>query len=264
MNRFLWACLIILALLSILLVVSIVIPGSGSPNTSIAAPQSPENLSLSLALAYLGVNTTKATVHSVLPLSETELYSYMDSGYIGFNDTLYIVNLTLLEDSPFYANDIVFVDINQSKIVCNEWYSYRNSPGLFDVTLPPGASFYHILTGGLNVGSIGIYGAQLFSYYLSNLTPKNANVTPILVDGSNLSLMKNGSGYRAAEYIDTNTNMTTVMNGTYTIYPGWSVNASIKRYPAYAGAQIPYEANQDYYIVLKNEGANASNLTIWS
>ena len=188
-----------------------------------------------------------------------------DSGYINVNDSLYIVNLTMPNPVISYDREIITVDMNHSNVVTNEWYSYRGIPAEFDITLPVSASYYHILSGpimaGLNMGDE--FGVQLFWYHLGNLTPKDAKVYPILLDEANLSLMKTGGSYQAALYNDTSTNLPTIMNGTYTIYPGWSVNASVKRSLAYNTSSWPdFDFSHKYYLVLKNAGTGTVNLSL--
>ncbi len=254
-RRFLLVCLLILALLFALIIISIV-----------NAPQHSEDLALNTALSDPGVKAAIANdqgnykVLSIIPQGQTE-----QSGYINVNNTLYIVNLSMQGMMFGPDREIAFVDMNQSKVIGSEWYSYRGFPGSFGITLPPGASYYHILIGSI-IGGPGMmdqFGVQTFWGRIDSLTPKDAKVIPILVDAANLSLMKNGSSYQPAEYNDTNTNRTTVMNGTYTIYLGWDVNASIRRQPAYNTGNWPdFDLSKKYYLVLKNIGTDQVDLDL--
>lgn len=254
MDRFLAACLIIVTII----VAMIIIP-------NIIVPQSSENIVLSIALSDPGVRATMANYNGNYNVVSITPQGQSDSGYINVNDSLYIVYLTMPNPVISYDREIIIVDTNQSKVVSNEWYSYRGIPALFDITLPPGASYYHLLSGpimaGPNMGDD--FGVQTFWYHLGNLTPKDAQVFPILVDEANLSLMKSGSSYQATVYNDTVTNRQAVMNGTYTLFPGWGVNASIKRPPVYNTGNWPdFDMSQKYYLVLKNEGSDIVNLNL--
>ena len=264
MNRFLLACLLIIVLLLALITI-ILVPHLSSSVILMPHPSSPENLALSIALSDPGVRSTIANYNGNYNVVSVTPQGQADSGYINVNDSLYIVNLTMPNPVISYGREIIIVDLNQCKVLCNEWYSYRGIPVEFDIMLPADASYYHILSGpiwaGSNMGDE--FGVQSFWYHLGNLTPKDAKVYPILVDEANLSLMKTGGSYQAAVYNDTTTNLPTVMNGSYAIYPGWSVNASVKRSPAYNTSSWPaFDMSHNYYLVLKNAGTDTVNINL--
>jgi hypothetical protein len=160
---------------------------------------------------------------------------------------------------------VAFVNMNQSKVIGGEWYSYRGFPGSFDITLPPGTSYYHSLYGPIMAGQ-GMgeeFGVQTFWGTIRKISPDNARIYPFIVDESNLSRVKAGSSFELAEYNDTNTGTPAVMDGTHTVYSGWSVNASVKRQPVYdTGTWPDFDFSRSYYIVLKNAGPETVNMTI--
>ena len=153
------------------------------------------------------------------------------SGFIDVADTLVTVNISMQGRIMGTERYIVFVDLNQSKVTGSEWYSYRGFPGWLDITLPPGASYYHSLYGSVYAGpgTGEDSGVETFWCRIDKLYPENATLYPILVDEINLTRIKNGSSYEAALYNDTYTHKSAVLNGSYPIRSGWLVNASVLR-----------------------------------
>jgi hypothetical protein len=257
MDRFLLVCLLIFSAICAIIIIDITL----APPLSVD-----DNRAISIALADPGVkieianNQGNYKVVSVTPQGQDGR-----SGFINISDTLVAVNLSVQGTMIAPDRYIAFVDLNQSKVVSSEWYSYRGGlPASFDITLSPGASYYHALNSLLHVSTgYGEAGIEVFVCHLDRLYPENAKLYPILVDGTNLSLMKTGSNYGLAVYNDTNTGKLAVLNGTYQIHPGWSINASVPRQQVYdTGSWPDYDYSVHYYIVLKNPGPDTIRMTI--
>jgi hypothetical protein len=273
MNRLVLACLVMVAICVLAVVVFVVVPRLSSPSINLSSdgrtngtrlPSPSINLSsddqaIGIALADPGVKTAiedhngNYQVVGVVPQDQNP-----DSGYFNFSNTLVMVNMTMLHALSPGVNVperyLAFVDLNRSAVVDRESYSYRGSPGELSLTLPPGAYYYHILSGPY-VST----GVQLFRFDVGKLSPENAAVYPIIVDEANLSQMKRGDGYEPAVYIDTSTNTPSTMNGTIPVHAMWFVNASVPRPP-----NIPSNAGNwpSYYIVLKNSGPDTAYMDI--
>ncbi len=257
MRRFIRACLAIFAAIcGLAIIVLLVVPQLFGP----------EDPAVRIALSDPDVKRAIANdqgnykVVSVTPQGQNG-----KSGFINISETLVAVELSM-QGAMMIAPDhyVAFVDLNQSKVVSGEWYSYRGNPAVFDITLPSGASYYHVLNGGINVGpGSEDFGVQTFWGNIHSLSPENASLYPILVDGSNLSRMKNGSSYEPAAYNDTNTRRPAVMNGSAPVSVGWSVNASVRRTQVYNTGNWPdFDHSQSYYIILKNAGQDTVSMTL--
>jgi len=255
MNRLVLACLIIVSICVLAVVVFVVVPRLSSPGINL----SPDDQAIGIALADPSVKNVienhegNYQIVGVVPQDQNP-----NSGYFNISDTLVVVNMTmmyaLMPGQYVPERYLVFVDLNRSMVVNREFYSYRGSPGELILTLPPGAYYYHILSG-VYVNT----GIELFRFDVGKLSPENAAVYPIIVDEANLSRMKRGNGYEPAVYIDTSTNTPSTMNGTIPVHAMWFVNASVPRTP-----NIPGNAGNwpSYYIVLKNSGPDTACMDI--
>ena len=96
----------------------------------------------------------------------------------------------------YYGGDryVVYVDLNKSSVLGKEWYSYRGIPASMDVTIPPGASWYHLLSGPI----LATNGTQDFFFGVRSFGPSDARIFPIIVDETNLYRLKNGTDYEPA------------------------------------------------------------------
>lgn len=185
------------------------------------------------------------------------------SGFISITDALIAVELSM--PNPVVGRDryVAFVSLNQSKVVSSEWYSSRGIPATFDIALPPGASYYHVLYGGIMAGPGDDFGLETFFYHLDKLSPGNAMIYPTLVDKTNLWRMINGSTYEAAVYNDTYTRMPAILNGSSPVGVGWMANASIRYPPAYGtGAWPDFNVSPSYYLVMRNGGPDTAGMSI--
>jgi hypothetical protein len=219
-------------------------------------PSSPDGRAVAVALADPGMKDVLAGamgnyhIDDVAPQGQSTR-----SGIIDFGSPLMTVNLSI--PMGMYAPDryVEFVDLSHSRVVSSEWYSYRGFPAEMDITLPPGASYYHILSGPVSAGlnqSEG-FGVQTFWGRVDKLSPENASLYTILIDEENLSKLKNGSPYVAVTYNDTGTGKLNTMNGTSPVKQGWMVNASVRRAPRYdTGSWPDFDFSQRYYLVFKN------------
>lgn len=257
MDRFLLVCLLLLAVLC----------ASGIVGFAVAPLlSSPEDRAISVALAEPGVQDFIATDPGHYVIDNVALQGQNGkSGFIDIEEEVYAVNLS--KPNMIFGVDryIAFVNLRQSKVIGSEWYSYRGFPASLDITLPPGASYYHVLFGMINGGPSNSedFGVQTFWYRIGGLSPENASLYPILVDEPNLSKLKNGSSYEAAVYNDTWTHQPAVMNGTAPVCYDWSVNASVKRLPRYDTGNWPdFYFSPSYYLVLRNAGPEAVNFSI--
>ena len=119
----------------------------------------------------------------------------------------------------YYGGDryVVYVDLNKSSVLGKEWYSYRGIPASMDVTIPPGASWYHLLSGPI----LATNGTQDFFFGVRSFGPADARIlSQFIVDETNLYRLKNGTDYEPAEYIDTFTHQPATMNGTVPVLSG--------------------------------------------
>lgn len=193
------------------------------------------------------------TIGNATPMDE-----YGTSGYINVSDTLVQVPIKLAQHHG-YDLYILYVDMNRSCILGKEWYSYRRIPAAMDVTIPTGASWYHLLSGPI----LTTNGTQDFFFGVRSFGPENAGIYPLIVDEDNLYRLKNGYAPELAVYNDTYMQQPAVMNGTVPVYPGWRINASIQR----AFVDEPYswpafDFSRRYYIVLRNGETQDVNVSI--
>jgi hypothetical protein len=190
--------------------------------------------------------------------NDTPLDKYDESGYVNVSDTLVQVPMKM---GTYYGGDryIVYVDLDKSAVLGKEWYSYRGIPASMDVTIPPGASWYHLLSGPV----LTTNGTQDFFFGVRSFGPADARIYPGIVDEANLDMLKNGSDYEPAKYIDTYTHQPATMNGTVPVYPGWRANASVQRQQVYDPRSWPaFDFSPRYYIVLRNGDMRDVNVSI--
>ena len=214
----------------------------------------------SIALSDPSVRGSAFYVGEVKVGNVTSLGEDRTAGYFHATDTLKRVPIQKgsLETLERY---IVYVDLNQSKVVGVEWYSRFNMPASMDIKIQPGDSWYYLLDAPVNTND----GTQVFSYSLCELSPENATVIPTIVDEANLFRMKNGSPYEAAEYIDTFTHQPALMNGTTPIYPGWEMSVSVQRSAQeHADYSPAFDTSHLYYLVLKNDGMDEAKMVLGS
>lgn len=233
--------LIVLAIGAIVIISLVVLPmlaGPGDPAVKIA-------LSDPDVKSAIAQDQGNYKVTSVLPQSQNDR-----SGYIDVNDSLVTVSLSM--QGKMYGPDsyVAFVDLNQSKVIGGEWYSYRGFHSSWSVTLPPGASYYHGLSGVLYT-DIDSSGNFSFSCSLVNLTPGDATIFPVLVDWHGLSQLKNGSSYSPVTYYDTYAHKSVKLDGSTPVSSGWTLNAS-----------CAYEPGQGYFLVMKNNGTEPVSMAI--
>ena len=257
MNRLVLVCLIMVAIFVLAIIVFIVLPQLHS--NGILGPNDP---AINIALAdpnveyYIAGHNGNYRVNGVVPEEE-----YPNSGFFDVSDTLVVVNMTMMyalsPGSNMPERFLAFVDLNQSKVVDSEMYSYRDSPGWINPMIPPGGCYYHILSG-IYEGSI----TQLLGFTITKLDPENATVYPIIVDETNLSRMKAGKSYEPAIYIDTHSYNPAIMNGTVPVYTMWSANATFEHQPLNNSNWPYFDFSQQYYIVLKNPGPSMVGINI--
>jgi len=143
---------------------------------------------------------------------------------------------------------MAIVDLNKSKVMDVEWYSYHGGlPMYANAIVPPGACWYHV---------ISMAGRSLV-FSINNFIPTDARIYTTIVDGNNLSKWINGSPYSAAILMDPKTGNMTSVNGTGPITQYWGSNVSIRSEPpADETAYENFIRNNTYYLVLYNSDKN--------
>lgn len=198
-------------------------------------------------------NIGNVKIGNASPLEE-----YGISGYINVSDALVQVPMKM---GTYYGGNryVVYVDLNKSTVLGKEWYSYRGIPASMDVTIPPCASWYHLLSGPI----LATNGTQYFFFGVRSFGPAGARIYPSIVDETNLFRLKNGTAYELAGYNDTFTYRPATMNGTAPVYPGWRANASVQRAFVDDPRSWPaFDFSHRYYVVLRNGETHDVNVSI--
>jgi hypothetical protein len=155
---------------------------------------------------------------------------------------------------PYYDNYIVLVDVLNNRILGLIKYSGKAGPDAY-ITIPPGSIWYYQMGG--------VYRVEPGNY--TKITPSvklnidDVNTTsPIILSADNFEKFKNGSPYKALEYVDFMTNTSRIADGNQPIdiigiYDGtaiWGANVSISH-------ALPIDEKyfnpRYYYLVIENK-----------
>jgi hypothetical protein len=146
------------------------------------------------------------------------------------------------------------VDVTNNIILGIGEYMGKVPPHIY-VTIPPGATWYHQLTGVLTV----VPGDYTKFTPIVELNINDVNRTyPVILSADNFENLRNHSPYRALEYVDYVTNASSIIDGSKPISPQfmdngtatWIGNVSIRH-------ELPiddkYFEPRYYYIIIENK-----------
>lgn len=92
-------------------------------------------------------------------------------GYVNYSDMVVQVPIQMGHgiNSDRY---VVYVDVNHSKVIGKEWYSYRGFPATADITIPQGSCWYHVIYGPIQAFD-GIFDTSKKYYLILNNSDRN-------------------------------------------------------------------------------------------
>jgi hypothetical protein len=127
--------------------------------------------------------------------------------------------------------------------------------------IPPGNGVYEMLftMDELSSGMKFMQSELSSGAIVMELTPSDARLYPMILDGDNFSLYMNGSAYDAADLIDAQTQDTITVNGSQPVASGWKAFYLL---PQHMQADGTYGADKkSYYLILMNKNDNEVNVT---
>jgi hypothetical protein len=127
--------------------------------------------------------------------------------------------------------------------------------------IPPGNGVYEMLftMDELSSGMNFMQSELSSDASVMELTPSDARLYPMILDGNNFSLYMNGSAYDLADLIDAQTQDTFTVNGSQPVASGWKAFYLL---PQHMQADGTYGADKKwYYLILMNKNNYEVNVT---
>ena len=78
------------------------------------------------------------------------------AGYIGLNDTVMLVPISIGSDPIDHESYNAYVDLNTSTVVGKEFYTRMRMPNDMNITIPPGAAWFYCIRGESRFGGMAV------------------------------------------------------------------------------------------------------------
>lgn len=149
-----------------------ILPVSGPEGIAFADPEI-----RGAALSHLGQND----VGAVMPLGQDGM-----AGYIGLNDSVMLVPISIGSDVIDHWFYKAYVDLNTGNVIGKEQYYRLYIPNDMSITIPPGTAWYYRIMGGTRVG-MGLKPEVL------SVEPNGSNTYAFIADDWGLKNIPNSS-----------------------------------------------------------------------